>query len=327
MSLKHWAVSLTLAFTLATSGCRHKEPESTPYRDPQIITDLVDNAILAADTSTVSAAGGNDFHWRMVHILRACDTRDLQVLKKHNVTIALDQRLPASNNVTFFYPTVEAAFYQTDSSKTLTLWDDGKGECQDNAYYISKMPEIVHNLALMLEDNKVPQETIYCGRFKDANRDSRMEWRTEENFSKKALKKNPLLRLPPNAPVPAVPTVEKKKDKPLRESLAELKQVFADLKKHKKAHSNDKVKQTADTLPPTAPRTDKTPRVRTPHEKIDLQPELQELKKNAAEFKQQTQKLKDAIQTRKAENKARKELRKKNKEAQQNAGTSCSTPK
>jgi hypothetical protein len=238
-SIRKWTSSLALSFALVAGGCR--EEEQKHQVPPAIYEQTIQNSIAHTDTGTVALQGGAPFRDRLRYILVQCSPQDLQTLKDHNVTIALDQRLSAQS-VSFFYPTIEAAYYRHGDAAVLSLWDDGKWQCNDNIFYLDHIPTIVRKLADQLRAG-APDSLIFAGRFKNEAGEKNMEWKTPLKFSKKTFKHNLQLLSPPPKTLPEWVADQALLDKInppiIHPTMKELKQQFRELKqslKKKKCH-------------------------------------------------------------------------------------------
>ena len=197
LNLGIWASSLALSFTLVTDRCKKETPPRV-YTPPAIIEQTISNSIAKSDTGTVALQEGAFFRERMKTIIDRCYLPNLETLKKHKVTIALDQRL-SGQRVSFFYTTAEAAFYRQGDSATLSLWDDGKKLCMDNAYYIYKSGDVISFLADRLSSGA--QDTLlFAGRFSNEQSGGKrmIEWKPPKGFSRGTFKNNPQLLKPPS---------------------------------------------------------------------------------------------------------------------------------
>ena len=327
-SIRKWASSLALSFALVAGGCR-EEKSPPPYTPPLIYEQTIQNSIANTDTGAVALQDGEIFRYRLKYIIDKCSPQDLQTLKDHNVTIDLDQRLSAQS-VSFFYPTVEAAYYRQGDAGVLSLWDDGKGECMDNLYYLEKAPELLHQLAERLRAGST-DTLLFGGRFKNAAREKVMEWRMPLDFSKKTFKKNPQLLSPPMKALPdwvadqalldkINPPVIHPTMKELKQQFQEMKQAIKKFKQDRKKHNHPEEKQKP------APRQNHQP-LALPHkpkaDHLDLKPSLAELKQHAQELKQQFKELKENLKKHKELKQKFKEARKKRKADRQNSKKKC----
>ncbi|MCE9508362.1 MAG: hypothetical protein K8R48_08660 [Alphaproteobacteria bacterium] len=319
-SIRKWASSLALSFALFAGGCR-EEKTPPPYVPPAIYEQTIQNSIANTDTGTVALQDGEIFRYRLKYIIDKCSPQDLQTLKDHNVTIDLDQRLSAQG-VSFFYPTVEAAYYRQGDAAVLSLWDDGKRECMDNLYYLEKAPELVHQLADRLRAGS--QDTLlFGGRFKNAAREKVMVWKMPLDFSKKTFKKNPqLLAPPPKAfadwiPDQALldkinPPVIHPTMKELGQKFREMKEAIKKFKEHRKKKKHDHPEEKQKHEP--RQKHEHAARVHKPKtEHQDLKPALADLKQHTKELKQEFKTLKETLKHRKDMKAEFKKARKKRK--------------
>jgi hypothetical protein len=317
-SIRKWASSLALSFALVAGGCR-EEKSPPPYTPPPIYEQTIQNSIANTDTGAVALQDGEIFRYRLKYIIDKCSPQDLQTLKDHNVTIDLDQRLSAQS-VSFFYPTVEAAYYRQGDAAVLSLWDDGKGECMDNLYYLEKAPELVHQLAERLRAGST-DVLLFGGRFKNQAREKVMVWKTPLDFSKKTFKHNPQLLSPPMKTLPhwvanqalldkINPPIIHPTMKELGQKFREMKEAIKNLKKNKKKDACPEEKQKHEPRE----KHKHEPRVHKPKaERQDLKPALAELKQHGKELKQEFKTLKESLKKNKELKQKFKEARKKRK--------------
>lgn len=190
-------VSLSLLFTLA--ACESKEDIA---RKPDVARDMIENSIAKCDTGQVAAEDGAPYAQRMNKVLMNCRTKDLETLRDHGYTIALDQRLPRQENGTWD-KYIDGVFYNQGGDNYVSIWDNGKGESSFwSLDTYDRGPENLAKLAQHLRDGDIgPGDhmgySAQYSRHSGKTTTYYQQWNSPDNFDKDSQQKNPeLLNLP-----------------------------------------------------------------------------------------------------------------------------------
>jgi hypothetical protein len=174
-SFKKYFLITAFAAIAGLTGCESKADRE---RKPAVAQPMIEASIQTEGNVDAGYAA------RLRTVLMHTDTKDLETLKDHGITVCLDQRLSQQKHG-FWDTEIRGVYYVQD--KIVTLYDNGDHGAATLSY-----------LANALCHNNIPSDArVWLAGVYSNGRSVYTQWRSLEDFDDSSIAKNPQLLTPP----------------------------------------------------------------------------------------------------------------------------------